>query len=87
MRNGAREKLPPLMSDAEAAYMKWQVFGYKTEVENQLQYFDVDSQEDKLMSTRALFRSMATPSERDHHITVYPFTLIPTDWYHTLRTR
>ena len=82
-----QKELPSLMSDVDAAYMKWQVLGYKTEVENQLQYFDVDRQEDKLMKTKALFRSAARSSERDPHVTVYPFTFIPDDWYQTLKSR
>ena len=82
-----QKELPSLMSDVDAAYMKWQVLGYKTEVENQLQYFDVDRQEDKLMKTKALFRSAASSSERDPHVTVYPFTFIPDDWYQILKSR
>ena len=82
-----QKELPPLMSNVDAAYMKWQVLGYKTEVENQLQYFDVDRQEDKLMSTRALFLSAGRPSERDPHVTIYPFTFIPHDWYQTLKSK
>ena len=82
-----QKQLPPLMSNVDTAYMKWQVLGYKTEVENQLQYFDVDRQEDKLMSTRALFLSAGRPSERDPHVTIYPFTFIPHDWYQTLKSR
>ena len=80
-----KQELPTLMSNVDAAYMKWQVLGYKTEVENQLQYFDVDRQEDQLMSTRALFRAAARASERDPHVTIYPFTLTPEDWYQTLK--
>ena len=82
-----QKELPSLMSDVDAAYMKWQVLGYKTEVENQLQYFDVDRQEDKLMKTRALFRSAEKSSERDPHVTIYPFTFIPDDWYQVLKSR
>ena len=80
-----KKQLPPLTSDVDAAYTKWQILGYKTEVENQLQYFDIDRQEDKLMSTRALFRAAARSSERDPHIRVYPFTFIPDDWYKILK--
>ena len=76
-----QKELPPLMSNIDAAYMKWQVLDYKTEVENQLRYFDVDRQEDKLMSTSALFLSAGRPSERDPHVTIYPFTFIPHNWY------
>lgn len=82
-----QKELPPLMSNVDAAYVKWQVLGYKTEVEDQLQYFDVDRQEDKLMSSRALFLSAGRSSERDPHVTVYPFTFIPHDWYKTLKSR
>ena len=82
-----QKELPTLMSDVDAAYMKWQVLGYKTEVENQLQYFDVDRQEDKLMKTRALFRSAEKSSERDPHVTIYPFTFIPDDWYRVLKSK
>lgn len=82
-----QKELPSLMSNIDAAYMKWQVLGYKTEVENQLQYFDVDRQEDKLMKTKALFRSAAKSSERDPHVTIYPFTFTPGDWYQSLRSR
>lgn len=82
-----QKELPPLMSNVDAAYMKWQVLGYKTEVENQLQYFDVDRQEDKLMKTRALFRSAEKSSERDPHVTIYPFMFAPDDWYHILKSK
>ena len=82
-----QKELPSLMSEVDAAYMKWQVLGYKTEVENQLQYFDVDRQEDKLMKTRALFRSAEKSSERDPHVTIYPFTFIPDDWYKILKSK
>jgi hypothetical protein len=81
-----QKELPTLMSDVDAAYMKWQVLGYKTEVENQLQFFDVDRQEDKLMKTRALFRSAEKSSVRDPHVTIYPFTFIPDDWYQVLKS-
>lgn len=82
-----QKKLATLVSDTEAAYYKWQTFGYKAEVEKQLQYFDVDTHEDKLMSTRALFKSMARQSERDAHATIYPFTLKPADWFKHLKVK
>ena len=80
-----QKRLSMLASDTEAAFNKWQTFGYKSEVEKQLQYFDVDVHEDKLMSTRALFKSMGRPSESNAHITIYPFTLEPTDWFKHLK--
>lgn len=80
-----QKKLPRFQSDTEAAYVKWQAFGYKSEVEKQLQYFDVDTHDDKLMSTRALFKSMGRPSEREAHITIHPFTLKPDDWFKKLK--
>ena len=79
-----QKKLSVYESDTEAAYYKWQEFGYKSEVEKQLQYFDIDTHEDRLMSTRALFKSMARPSERDAHVTIYPYQLEPEDWYQQL---
>lgn len=80
-----QKKLSRFESDTEAAYVKWQAFGYKSEVEKQLQYFDVDTHEDKLMSTRALFKSMGRPSERETHRTIYPFTLEPANWFKQLK--
>ena len=82
-----QRKLSGLESDTEAAYQKWQTFGYKSEVEKQLQYFEVDTYEDKLMATRALFKSMGQPSEKNAHVTIYPFYLEPTDWYRHLSKR
>ena len=80
-----QKKLPNLDSDMEAAYFKWQVFGYKSEVEKQLQYFDINTHEDKLMSKRALFESMGRPSDRNAHVTIYPFVLAPADWFKRLK--
>ena len=80
-------KLPTLESDADAAFQKWMIFGYKTEVEKELQYFDIDAHEDKLMSSRALFKSMAVNSERDPHVQIYPFRLEPEKWYQVLTSR
>ena len=80
-----QKKLSALKSDTDAAYNKWQTFGYKSDVEKQLQFFDVDVHEDKLMSTRALFKSMGRPSEKGAHVTIYPFTLEPTDWFKHLK--
>lgn len=80
-----QKKLSRFESDTDAAYVKWQAFGYKSEVEKQLQYFDVDTHEDKLMSSRALFKSMGRPSERESHMTIYPFTLEPSTWYKELK--
>lgn len=82
-----QKKLSSLESDTEAAYQKWQAFGYKSEVEKQLQFFEIDTHEDKLMETRALFESMAQPSEKDAHLTIYPYTLQPTNWYKHLKVR
>ena len=82
-----REKLSTYESDTEAAYNKWQEFGYKSEVEKQLQYFDIDTHEVKLMSTRALFMSMARPSERNAHLTIYPYELQPSTWYKQLQVK
>ncbi len=79
-----REKLSTYESDTEAAYNKWQEFGYKSEVEKQLEYFDIDTHEVKLMSTRALFMSLGRPSERDAHVTVYPYKFEPSSWYKQL---
>ena len=81
------KELPPLVSNAEAAYMKWQIFGYKTEVENQLQYFDIGNQEDRLMRSRALFRSAARFSEDDPHFKVYPMSFIPENWHNVLKSK
>ena len=83
----SHKELPPLVSNAEAAYMKWQIFGYKTEVENQLQYFDMGNQEDRLMRSRALFRSAARFSENDLRFTVYPMTFIPENWHKVLDSK
>ena len=83
----SHKELPPLVSNAEAAYMKWQVFGYKTEVENQLQYFDMGNQEDRLMRSRALFRSAARFSENDPHFKVHPISFIPENWHNILKSR
>ena len=83
----SHKELPPLVSNAEAAYMKWQIFGYKTEVENQLQYFDIGNQEDRLMRSRALFRSAARFSENDPHLKIYPITFTPENWYNILNSK
>ena len=85
--NWGLKTLPTLESNSEAAFQKWMIFGYKTEVEKELQYFDIDTHEDKLMSTRALFKSMAVYSERDPHVRVYPFTFVPENWYEVLKSR
>ena len=83
----SHKEFPPLVSNAEASYMKWQVFGYKTEVENQLQHFDMGNQEDRLMRSRALFRSAARFSEKDPHFKVYPVTFLPDKWHNILKSR
>lgn len=83
----SHKELPPLISNAEAIYMKWQIFGYKTEVENQLQHFDIGNQEDRLMTSRALFRSAARFSEKDPHFKVYPMTFSPEKWHNVIKTR
>lgn len=82
-----QKQLPKIESDTEAAFKKWQIFGYKSDVEKQLQYFDIDVHEDKLMSARALFKSMERPSERNPHNVVFPFTLYPVKWYNILKIR
>ena len=82
-----QKKLSRFESDTESAYVKWQTFGYKSEVEKQLQYFDVDTHEDKLMSARALFKSMGRPSEKESHTTVYPFTFEPANWFKELEVK
>ena len=79
-----QKKLASLESDAEAAYNKWQAFGYKSDVEKQLQYFDDDIQEDKLMNARASFKAAGQTSERDAHVVIHPFTLEPADWFRHL---
>lgn len=81
-----QRKLSRLESDVEAAYNKWQAFGYKSDVEKQLQYFEDDIQEDKLMNARASFKAAGQSSQREAHLTVYPFTFEPTDWYRQLVT-
>jgi hypothetical protein len=82
-----QKKLSRYESNTEAAYVKWQTFGYKSEVEKQLQYFDVDTHEDKLMGVRALLKSMGRPSERETHKTIYPFTLEPKNWFKELQVK
>lgn len=84
--NWGVQKLPTLESESDAAFQKWMIFGYKSEVEQELQYFDIDSHEDTLVSTRALFKSMAIYSERDPHVQVYPFRFEPDTWYLLLRS-
>ena len=84
--NWGQEHLPTLESNADTAFNKWQIFGYKTEVEKQLQYLDVDRHEDKLVTTRALFKSMGRRSSIDHK-TIYPFSFEPVLWYQTLKPR
>ncbi len=83
----SHKKLPPLVSNAEAAYMKWQIFGYKTEVENQLQYLEMGNPEDRLMRSRALFRSAARFAESDPHLKVYPISFVPENWHNILNSR
>lgn len=82
-----QKKLSTLESDVEAAYNKWQAFGYKADVEKQLQYFEDDIQEDKLMNARASFKAAGQSSRRNAHLTVYPFTLEPADWFRQLKVR
>ena len=79
--------LSTLESNTDAAFQKWIIFGYKTEVEQELQYFDIDTHEDKLMSARALFKSMAVFSERDPHVQIYPFRFEPENWYQMLNSK
>ena len=79
--------LPTLESNVDAAFQKWMIFGYKTEVEQTLLSFDIDTHEDRLMSTRALFKSMAVFSERHPHVKVYPFRFEPKNWYQVLNTK
>ena len=80
----SHKELPPLVSNAEATYMKWQIFGYKTEVENQLQYLEMGNPEDRLMRSRALFRSAARFAEIDPHMKVYPISFVPENWHNIL---
>lgn len=80
-----QKKLSRYESDTDAAYVKWQAFGYKAEVEKQLQYFDVDTHEEKLMNSRALYKSVGRPSERESHVTIHPFTLEPANWFKELK--
>ena len=82
-----QKELASLESDAEAAYNKWQAFGYKADVERQLQYFEDDIQEEKLQNARASFKASGQISEQDAHVTIYPFTLEPADWFHHLEVR
>ena len=81
-----QKKLASLKSEAEATYNKWQAFGYKSDVEKQLQYFEDDIQEDKLMNARASFKAAGQTSDKNAHVTIYPFTLKPADWYHSLES-
>lgn len=85
--NWGQKELPKQQSDTDSAFNKWQIFGYKNDVEKQLQYFDIDTHEDKLISARALFKSMERPSERNSHDVVYPFTFTPEKWYNALKIR
>ena len=80
------KELPPLISNAEAAYLKWQVFGYKMEIENQLQHFDMGNPEDRLMRSRALFRAAERFSEVDPHFKVHPMTFNPEKWHNLLKS-
>ena len=82
-----REKLSPYEKEKEAAYNKWQEFGYKSEVEKQLEYFNIDTHEVKLMSIRALFMSLARVSERNAHLTIYPYQFKPSSWYKELKVQ
>ena len=79
--------LPTLESKVDAAFQKWMIFGYKMEVETKLLSFDIDTHEDRLISTRALFKSMAVFSERDPHEKIYPFRFEPKNWYQVLNTK
>ena len=82
-----REKLSTFENEKEAAYNKWQEFGYKSEVEKQLEYFDIDTHEVKLMSIRALFMSLVRASERNAHLTIYPYQFEPSSWYKELKVQ
>ena len=86
--NWGIETLPTLESNSEAAFQKWMIFGYKTEVEKELECLDINTMhEDKIMSTRALFKSMSVYSEKDPHVRVYPFTFVPENWYEVMKSR
>ena len=78
---------PKLQSKMQAAFNKWQIFGYKDEVEKELQYLDVNTHDDHLTSSRALFYSMGKHSDREAQTMVYPFTFQPEDWYRKLQER
>lgn len=79
--------LPLRDSDLHAVFEKWQVFGYKAEVEKQLQYLEVDSHEEKLLSSRALFRSQAKISLQNLDKVVYPVSFSPANWYLSIKAR
>ena len=53
--NWVVKELQMLESNAYAAIQKWLVFGYKTEVEQGLQYFDIDTHEDKYIDEHPRF--------------------------------
>lgn len=81
------KNLPLQDSDINAIFEKWQLFGYKAEVEKQLQYLEIDRHEDKLLSTKALFKSLAKISLQNLDKMVYPVTFSPANWYLSLQTR
>ena len=83
-----QKELSVIEGDTHIAFQKWQVFGYKYEVEAYLQLIDMDShEEDKLLSRISLYKSMARRSSRDVHETIHPVLLKPENWYQELKTK
>ena len=82
------KQLSVIDSDAQAAFQKWQVYGYKHEVERYLQHMELDTMaEDKHLSWLASYKSQGVRSDKDAHVTVYPHEMEPKDWYKELAVK
>ena len=83
-----QKELSMIESDTHTAFQKWQVFGYKYEVEKHLHNLDMDaSEENKLLSSTALYKSMGERSLKDIHMLVYPVLFKPENWYEELKAK
>ena len=83
-----QSELLRIESDSLMAFYKWQMFGYKYEVEGYLSDVAVDSiEEHKHLSRLSVYKSVSPHASSDIHVKIYPFTLLPDDWYHKLKTK
>ena len=83
-----QKELSIMDSDLRAAFQKWQLFGYKYEVDRYLHFIDIDSsEEDRHLRRLARYLSMGVRSVKNVHLTIYPFVLEPENWYQKLKVK